>query len=84
MFWTTASGPRESGYLVLRQEGARVEAELHGQGSIEAGGTIRGALLVLSGRRMLVPFELRAAARGDTLAGVLRVLSVRRSFIAVR
>ena len=59
-------------------------AELHGQGSVEAEGTIRGSLLVLSGRRMLVPFELRAAARGDTLAGVLRVLSLLRSFTAVR
>jgi len=84
MFWTTANGPRESGWLVLGQEGARVTAELHGQGSIEAEGTIRGSLLVLSGRRMLVPFELRAAARGDTLAGVLRVLAVRRAFTAVR
>ncbi|MFL5384749.1 MAG: alpha/beta fold hydrolase [Longimicrobiaceae bacterium] len=84
LFWTTANGPRESGWLVLRQEGARVEAELHGQGSIEAEGTIRGSLLVLSGRRMLVPFELRAAAKGDTLTGVLRVLAVRRPFTAVR
>lgn len=84
LFWTTATGPRESGYLVLRQEGARVDAELHGQGSIEAEGTVRGQLLVLTGRRMLVPFELRAAARGDTLTGVLRVLSLRRPFTAVR
>ncbi|MFL5541863.1 MAG: alpha/beta fold hydrolase [Longimicrobiaceae bacterium] len=84
MFWITANGPRESGWLVIRQEGARVTAELHGQGSIEAEGTIRGSLLVLSGRRMLVPFELRAAARGDTLTGVLRVLSLRRPFTAVR
>jgi len=84
MFWTTATGPRESGYLVLRQNGARVDAELHGQGSLQAEGSVRGELLVLAGRRMLVPFELRAAARADTLTGVLRVLSVRRAFTAVR
>jgi hypothetical protein len=45
---------------------------------------VRGELLVLAGRRMLVAFELRAAARADTLTGVLRVLSVRRAFTAVR
>ncbi|HWK88627.1 MAG TPA: hypothetical protein VNP72_01480 [Longimicrobium sp.] len=41
-------------------------------------------MLVVTGRRLLVPFELRATVRGDTLAGTLHVQSMARAFTAVR
>ncbi|HEU0016373.1 MAG TPA: hypothetical protein VFQ45_22020, partial [Longimicrobium sp.] len=85
LFWTTPAGPAESGYLVLRQDGGRVEAELHGRGSLRAEGRVRGELLVISGRRLLAAFELRATVRGDSLVdGTLRVQSTERAFTAVR
>jgi hypothetical protein len=84
MIWQGASGPRESGSMVLKQEGSAVHAVLHGQGSLEAEGTVRGRLLVVTGRRLLTRFEIRAEARGDTLRGTLGVLTLHREFIAVR
>jgi pimeloyl-ACP methyl ester carboxylesterase len=84
MIWQGASGARESGSMVLRQEGSAVHAVLHGQGSLEAEGTVRGRLLVVTGRRLLTRFEIRAEARGDTLRGTLDVLTLHRDFMAVR
>jgi hypothetical protein len=84
MIWQSASGGRESGSMVLAQDGSSVRAVLHGQGSLEAEGTVRGRLLVVKGRRLLTTFEIRAAAQGDTLRGALSVLTVRREFVAVR
>ncbi|HEX8695355.1 MAG TPA: alpha/beta fold hydrolase [Longimicrobium sp.] len=84
LFWRTDEGPRESGWIELRQAGDSVGATLHGQGSLEAAGTVRGRLLVVSGRRMMARFEIRAAVQGDTLHGELRVLALRRPFTAVR
>jgi hypothetical protein len=84
MIWQTASGARESGSMVLTQEGSGVRAVLRGQGTLEAEGTVRGRLLVVRGRRLLTGFEIRAEARGDTLRGALDVLTLHREFIAVR
>jgi len=84
MIWQGASGGRESGSMVLTQEGSAVRAVLRGQGSLEAEGTVRGRLLVVTGRRLLTGFEIRAEARGDTLRGALDVLTVHQEFIAVR
>jgi pimeloyl-ACP methyl ester carboxylesterase len=84
MIWQSASGGRESGSMVLTQDGSNVHAVLRGQGSLEAEGTVRGRLLVVKGRRLFTGFEIRAAAQGDTLRGALDVLTLHREFIAVR
>jgi len=83
LHWQTTKGPSQSGYLVIRQSGAALQAEVHGDGTLEATGTSRGDSLVLSGRR-IVNFEIRAIARADTLTGVLKVLTVERRFTGVR
>jgi hypothetical protein len=84
MIWQGASGPRASGSMVLTQDGSSIHAVLHGQGSLDAEGTVRGQLLRVAGRRLLTRFEINAVAQGDTLRGTLDVLTVHRAFIAVR
>jgi hypothetical protein len=83
LFWTKANGTSQSGFLVIRQRGTALTAEVHGDGTLEAKGTVSGDTVVLEGRR-IASFAIRAVARGDTLAGSLKVLTVERHFTAAR
>lgn len=84
LFWQTRRGPRQSGYIVLARRGSRVEAELHGRGSLRVSGSASGSGFVLRGRRMLVPYTIEGTVRGDRMEGSLRMLSVDRRFTGTR
>lgn len=83
LFWKTGKGTSQSGYLVIRQTGTALAADVHGRGELKAAGTLTGNEVVLTGRK-IAPFEIRAVVSGDTLAGALKVLSVERQFTGVR
>ena len=82
--WRTRKGLTPGGYMVISQKGARFKAKLHGQGSIDASGSLNGDRFVLRGSRMLVPYVMAGTLRGDTIEGSLKVLSVERHFIGRR
>jgi hypothetical protein len=82
--WKTRRGLTPGGYMVIRQKGARFKAKLHGQGSIEASGSLNGDRFVLRGSRLLVPYTMTGTLRGDTIEGSLKVMSVERHFIGRR
>jgi hypothetical protein len=84
LFWQTRHGPKQSGYFVIRQSGARLEAELHGQGSVKAKGTIVGHAFTLRGVRMMVPYRISGRVEGARLTGSLKILSVERRFTGSR
>ena len=84
MYWQTKSGPRKSGYMVFRQNGSDLRAELHGKGKVNARGSVNGDSFVLRGTRMLVGYRIEGRRQGDRLQGSLKVLSVDKAFTAVR
>ncbi|HEX8672481.1 MAG TPA: alpha/beta hydrolase, partial [Longimicrobium sp.] len=83
LYWQTARGPSQSGYLVIAQRGDSLAAEIHGSGELQASGAINGREVLLTGRR-IVPFEIRAHVAGDTLRGSLKVLTTERRFTGIR
>lgn len=83
LYWQTARGLSQNGHLVITQHGGDLTAEVHGSGELRASGRIVGREVLLSGRR-IVPFEIRAQAAGDTLRGMLKVVSTERHFTGVR
>jgi hypothetical protein len=80
LIWQTRRGPERQGWLVLRQQGARLEGDIHGRGSIRAKGSIAGGDFVLRGSRLAVPYTISGRIEGDRMAGHLKVLSVDRPF----
>jgi|GEM_PF-821098 len=82
--WRTSRGTSPGGYLVISQKGARLEAQLHGRGSIRATGSIEGNRFTLRGSRLFVPYTLTGTLDGDSMEGTLKVLSVERSFTGRR
>ena len=83
LYWQTARGLSQNGHLVIIQHGRDLTAEVHGSGELRASGRIVGREVLLSGRR-IVQFEIRAQAAGDTLRGMLKVVSTERRFTGVR
>jgi len=84
LYWQTRSGPRKSGYMVFRQDGGVLRAELHGQGKVYARGSVTGDRFVVRGTRMLVGYRIEGRWQGDRLQGSFKVLSVDKAFTAVR
>jgi len=82
--WQTRNGPRQRGYIVLRQRGAVLTGEIHGRGSVNAAGASTGARFVLRGSRMLVPYRIEGSVRGDRMEGALKAMSVERRFTGAR
>lgn len=82
--WQTRRGPRQSGYLVLRQRGLVLTAEIHGRGSVNAAGGTSGSRFVLRGSRMLVPYRIEGSIEGDRMEGAFKVMSVDRRFTGAR
>lgn len=82
--WQTRHGPSRSGFLVIREKGGRVEAEVHGQGALRVSGTAQGNRFALHGSRMLVPYTLSGTQSGDRIDGLLKVMSVERRFTGTR
>lgn len=83
LYWQTARGSSQNGFLVITQVREELVAEVHGSGELKASGRIVGREVFLTGRR-IVPFEIRAQAAGDTLRGTLKVLTTERHFTGVR
>jgi pimeloyl-ACP methyl ester carboxylesterase len=84
LFWQTRKGSSPGGYLVIRQSGTSLEADLHGKGSIRASGSVEGNAFTLNGSRLFVPYVLSGTLRGDAIEGVLKVMSVERHFVGRR
>ena len=84
LIWQTRHGPEQKGYLVVRQSGTRLEAEIHGQGSVKAKGTLAGRQFALRGSRLAIPYLIAGTVEGNRLAGSLRILSVERRFTGLR
>jgi hypothetical protein len=82
--WTTRRGPEQKGYLRITQQGAALRAEIHGQGRINARGTVSGRRFDLRGSRMLVPYRIQGQVNGNRMEGVLKVMSVERRFTGNR
>ena len=82
--WHSRSGPRREGYLVVRQTGSNLAAEIHGRGAVTARGTLSGARFDLRGSRMLVPYRIDGQMNGGVIEGTIRVMSVERRFTGVR
>lgn len=82
--WQTRRGPERKGYLVVRQSGANISAQIHGQGSVNAKGAMTGNSFILRGSRMMVPYTISGKVDGDSLTGSLRILSVERRFTGAR
>ena len=82
--WQTRRGPSTSGWLVIRQDGQRLTAEIHGRGTIKAAGAAQGDTFVLRGTRMGAPYAIDGRLEGGRLVGALRVLTVNRSFVGTR
>jgi pimeloyl-ACP methyl ester carboxylesterase len=82
--WQTPRGSSPGGYLVIRQSGNALEADLHGRGSIRASGRIAGSGFTLSGQRLFVPYTITGTVDGDRIEGVLKVMSIERTFVGVR
>ncbi len=80
LIWQTRHGPKQSGYFVIRQTGSRLDAELHGQGSVKAKGSIAGHDFILRGTRMMVGYTISGRVEGSRLTGSLKILSVERRF----
>jgi hypothetical protein len=84
LIWQTRHGPERKGYLVVRQFGARLEAEIHGQGQVKAKGAMAGNVFTLRGSRMMVPYVISGRVDDGRLTGSLKILSVERRFIGAR
>lgn len=84
MYWQTKSGPKKSGFMVFRQNGSDLRAELHGKGKVNARGSVTGDSFVLRGTRMLVGYRIEGRRQGDRLQGSLKVMSIDKPFTAVR
>lgn len=82
--WKTRHGVSRSGWLVIRQEGARISCEVHGKGEVKASGRIDGTHFLLRGTRMLVPYTIEGDLAGDRIEGDLKVLKVVRHFTGAR
>jgi hypothetical protein len=84
LVWQTRNGPSKKGWLVIRQTGNQLRAEIHGQGQVKAKGIITGADFTLRGSRFAVPYTISGRVAGERIEGSLRVLSVRRIFTGTR
>jgi hypothetical protein len=82
--WQTRKGPSQSGYLVIRQNGSKLSAEIHGKGAIRASGSASGRSFSLFGTKMLVRYEISGTWTADDMTGELKVLSVERHFTGKR
>lgn len=82
--WSTRKGEVQRGYLVIRQTGARLVAEVHGQGQLRAAGTSDGDAFTLKGRKLGTPFTIDGRLHDARLLGSVKVLSVNRRFVGVR
>ena len=82
--WATRKGPERKGWLVVRQAGNRLEAEIHGRGQVKAKGEAAGQAFTLRGSRLAVPYTISGRIDGDRMQGKLKVLSVERGFTGAR
>jgi hypothetical protein len=82
--WETRRGPERSGYMVIRQSGAQLRAQIYGRGAVKASGTLIGSKFTLRGSKMTVPYVLEGHLNGRGLVGSIRILSIERRFTGLR
>jgi hypothetical protein len=82
--WKNAHGATRSAWLLLRQQGRHVEAELHGRHEVNAAGSIDGSRFELRGSRLLIPYRIVARVAGDRIEGAVSAPGFDRHFVGVR
>jgi len=84
LFWQSRTGPRQSGYLVFRQSGNQLIAEMHGKGMVKVRGSTSGNSFQLTGTRMMVKYRVNGTWADDRMEGSFKVLSKELKFTAKR
>ena len=82
--WQTRRGPSRQGFMVVKQDGSRITAQIHGKGSVKTKGSVSGQSFTLRGSRYAVPYTISGTYSGNRMTGSLKVLSVTRNFTAAR
>jgi hypothetical protein len=82
--WRNAHGATRGGWLLLRQHGRQVEAELHGRHDVNAAGTVEGGRIELRGSRLLIPYKIVARVEGDRIEGAVSAPGFDRRFTGMR
>ena len=71
--------------LTLSQNGEKLSGVINSEGGdLAVTGTIKGQSIDLSAKRFGVILELPATLQGDTMNGTMRVLMIKRQWIAKR
>jgi hypothetical protein len=82
--WKSHKGDSKSGWLLLRQQGARLSAEIHAKSGGNASGRLEGDRFELHGSRFFVPYTIVGRVRGDRVEGAIRMLTAEWPFTASR
>jgi len=82
--WKNAHGESRSAWLLLRQQGRHVEAELHGRHNVNASGSVEGGRIDLTGSRLLIPYRIVARVAGDRIEGAVEAPGFNRRFVGQR
>ena len=82
--WKNAHGATRSAWLLLRQQGRHVEAELHGRHNVNASGSVEGGRIDLTGSRLLIPYRIVARVAGERIEGAVNAPGFNRRFTGQR
>jgi len=82
--WKNAHGATRNAWLLLRQQGRHVEAELHGRHNVNASGSVEGGRIDLAGSRLLIPYRIVARVAGDRIEGAVTAPGFDRRFVGQR
>ena len=82
--WKNRRGERRTGYMVVRQNGAQLFAEVFDRGGATAMGSIAGSSFPLRGSRLLIPFTVTGRVKGRQMTGILTAPGTERRFTGIR
>ncbi|MBV9930380.1 MAG: hypothetical protein JO013_05500 [Alphaproteobacteria bacterium] len=82
--WKNAHGETRGAWLLMRQQGRHVDAELHGRHNVNASGLVEGSRVELRGSRLLIPYRIVARVAGDRIEGGVSAPGFERRFTGQR
>jgi hypothetical protein len=82
--WKNAHGASRTAWLLLRQHGQRIEADLHGRHEVTTAGSITGDRFELHGSRFLIPYRIVARVAGERIEGAVSAPNFERHFVGIR
>jgi hypothetical protein len=82
--WKNAHGATRTAWLLLRQHGQHIDAELHGRHEVTTAGSISGNRFELRGSRFLIPYRIVARVEGERIEGAVSALHFDRHFVGER